>query len=79
MLHECRHAYQKMLVKAYEDADKPYKNLAIFKDAKKFKEGFENYTQLEYYSNPVEVDAREYSVLRAAEYYSEIRRKLFRD
>lgn len=79
VLHECRYAYQRMLVKAYEDADEPYKSLAIFKDAKKLREGFENYTQAEYYSNPVEADAREYSELRAKDYYSEVRRKLFRD
>ncbi len=76
VLHECRHAYQEMLVEAYNDADEKHKNLCTFADAKEFKAGFENYTDENYYSNPVEADARIYSELMAKEYFVEIRREL---
>ena len=72
VLHECRHAYQERLVAAYDSADEIYKNLAIFKEAAEFKDGFENYGSRDYYSNPIEADARTYSRLMTREYLESI-------
>ena len=69
LLHETHHAYIHKLMESVDLRDKNIeknKNLRIYKELYKYKEGIENYTSAEtdydsYYNNPIEVAAREYA------------------
>lgn len=69
LLHETHHAYVHKLMESVDLRDKNIeknKNLRIYKELYKYKEGIENYTSAEtdydsYYNNPIEVVAREYA------------------
>ncbi len=69
LLHETHHAYIHKLIESVDLRDKNIeknKNLRIYKELYKYKEGIENYTSAEtdydsYYNNPIEVAAREYA------------------
>ena len=69
LLHETHHAYVHELVESVDWGDKNVeknKNLRIYKELYKYKEGIENYISAEtdydsYYNNPIEVAAREYA------------------
>lgn len=69
LLHETHHAYIHKLMESVDLRDKNIeknKNLRIYKELYKYKEGIENYTSAEtdydsYYNNPIEVVAREYA------------------
>lgn len=57
IIHECRHCYQIEYIKDYniQDELKEY----FFKGFEEYVNGEDNY--LDYYFNPIEVDAREYA------------------
>ena len=69
LLHETHHAYVHKLMERVDLRDKNIeknKNLRIYKELYKYKEGIENYISAEtdydsYYNNPIEVAAREYA------------------
>lgn len=69
LLHETHHAYVHKLMESVDLRDKNIeknKNLRIYKELYKYKEGIENYISAEtdydsYYNNPIEVAAREYA------------------
>lgn len=69
LLHETHHAYVHKLMESVDLRDKNIeknKNLRIYKELYKYKEGIENYISAEtdydsYYNNPIEVIAREYA------------------
>ena len=69
LLHETHHAYVHKLMESEDLRDKNIeknKNLRIYKELYKYKEGIENYISAEtdydsYYNNPIEVAAREYA------------------
>ena len=69
LLHETHHAYVHELVESVDWGDnnvEKNKNLRIYKELYKYKEGIENYISAEtdydsYYNNPIEVAAREYA------------------
>lgn len=69
LLHETHHAYVHKLVESVDWTDENIeknKNLRIYKEIYKYKEGIENYISSEedynsYYNNPIEVAAREYA------------------
>lgn len=66
LLHESHHAYAHRAADSVSWKDKDLMELRMYKDAFRWKKGFENYTSSmynyeDYYNNPVEVDARAYS------------------
>lgn len=69
LLHETHHAYVHKAVESvdWDDEDiEKNKDLRIYKELRRYKEGIENYVQADtdynsYYNNPIEVAAREYS------------------
>ncbi len=70
VIHETRHLYQKRLADAYTDIedslDDKYKSLPVFVEAKAFRDNSQSYTdaifdELDYYYQPLELDAREYA------------------
>jgi len=66
VLHECFHAYQKQIVKLYEETPKEFKDMLLFENAQTYKHEFDNYTSGKedfetYKDQTVEVDARAYS------------------
>lgn len=77
LLHECRHIYDRMCVDLYNQIDDGYKNMLMFCKVADFKEDFSNYTSgaekpLEYYFQPVEISARQYSETAVIEYFKYI-------
>lgn len=79
LLHEIRHHYQITLINVMNDAakvDASHKNINIFRDAAIYEENKKEYKKFDadgeiaYLSQPLEVDARAYSLLRMAEFYT---------
>lgn len=74
LLHECKHAYDWECVKAYNQLDNDYKNLHLFTNVAKYDEEFRTYVDSdknfeEYYSQQLEVSARNYSKVAVEEYF----------
>lgn len=86
VVHECRHCYQKLLSEMYINATPQQRNLLAFTDegVNKWVDNMEAYKsgnttiveKIEYYSQPVEIDARAYSQAQVPIYYSDIDRIL---
>lgn len=86
VVHECRHCYQKLLSEMYINATPQQRNLLAFTDegVNKWVDNMEAYKsgnttiveKMEYYSQPVEIDARAYSQAQVPIYYSDIDRIL---
>ena len=77
LLHECKHVYDRMCVELYDHVDDEFKNMPAFKNIAQFKKEFntpmdseENF--FEYYSQAIEVSARNYSEKTTAEYFEYI-------
>lgn len=79
LLHECRHGYQHSCVSLLDDFDEEDKNLYIYREIAEYKYGFANYNKIPYYSNPVEVDARQYARESVEDYRNRIKEHMERD
>lgn len=72
LLHECRHSYQHECVDIAQEINEKYKKLFIYRQLAGYQYGFDNYETVDYKTNPVEVDAREYADRRIVKYLEEI-------
>lgn len=79
LLHECRHGYQHSCVALLDDFKEENKNLYIYREIAEYKYGFDNYNKIPYYTNPVEVDARQYSRESVEDYRNRIKEHLEKD
>ncbi len=81
LIHETRHVYQARLADAYteiEDSlDDEYKSLSAFVEARAFRDNAQSYIDakldgLDYYYQPLEIDAREYAAERIKNTYERV-------
>ncbi|MDD6155808.1 MAG: hypothetical protein PUB52_02115 [Lachnospiraceae bacterium] len=83
ILHEMRHLYQANLVDIYCRLSTEEKNIAYFSELRKWSESFDSYTTvsgddysieeyMNYYTEAVEIDAREYAANNTNRYYDAI-------
>lgn len=74
--HEAYHAYQHRLCDAYDSLDSDFKGLLLFYRTEKYTVDFKNYYSGDdfdaYYSQQVEVDARNYAADAVEDYYAKI-------
>ncbi|MPM07776.1 hypothetical protein SDC9_54084 [bioreactor metagenome] len=75
--HEAYHAYQHRLCDAYDSLDNDFKGLLLFYRTEKYTVDFENYNSGydfdAYYSQQVEIDARNYAADAVEDYYAKIK------
>lgn len=79
LLHECRHGYQYSCVSLLDDFKEEDKDLYIYREIAEYKYGFDNYDKIPYYTNPVEMDARQYSRESVEDYFNRIKEHLEKD
>ncbi|MBQ3125035.1 MAG: hypothetical protein IJC09_06435 [Clostridia bacterium] len=79
LLHECRHGYQYSCISLLDDFKEEDKNLYICREITEYKYGFDNYNKIPYYTNPVEMDARQYSRESVLDYKNRIKEHLGND
>jgi hypothetical protein len=74
--HEAYHAYQHRLCDAYDSLDSDFKGLLLFYRTEKYTVDFEHYYSGDdfdaYYSQQVEIDARNYAADAVEDYYAKI-------
>lgn len=78
LCHECYHCYQHQMIALYENTPEEYRNMLLFQYVDRYIEEFSDYHDgdgdlMEYYTQTVEIQARQYAELAAEDYYRRIR------
>jgi hypothetical protein len=74
LLHEMYHHYQHRLCKILAEMDEQYRDILLFEEARLFDDSFKHYTGDGdmYYTQYVEVTARNYAEVRVEDYFSSV-------